>query len=361
MTTRETVLRIGAAVTVVAVVAAVVGGAIFLGPRAGGTSDPTRSPSQSASRMASEDASGADSSASTPSPTPRPTPTVGPTQSTTPATSSTPSPTGSPSLPALLGAIGDSYSQAYNTSPQQLHDHPTYSWVVGSARGDGVYSFRERLQALGASLTVVDAATSGRRMNDASRQATLVVAAARKLAAGQRAFVTFELGTNDLCDDAKTSPADFKAQLDAAMSILRGGLPAGSKILMLSLPDFDHFRSITQADPQARAGLAETVNSQNCAPFLGANGPLSLNQAEAAMAEYNSILTRVCGAIQSSDGASGRLSCRTDQALLSERDFKIGDLSTVDYFHPSLSGQAKMAAAAWSAADWSAVSLSAGG
>ena len=362
MTSRKTVLRVGAAAAVVAVVAAVLGSAIFFGTQAGGRKpDPIRSPSHSASQAASEQAPGTDSPAVTPSPTPSPSPTVGPAQSSAPTPSPTPSGTGSPSLPALLGAIGDSYSQAYSTSPQQRYDHPAFSWVVGSARGDGVYSLRERLQALGASLTVVDAATSGKKMSDAPRQATLVVAAARKLGAGQRAFVTFELGTNDLCDDAKTDPADFEAQLDSAISILRGGLPAGSEILMLSLPDFDHFRSITQADSQARASLAEAVNSRNCAPFLGANGALSLDQAEAAMAEYNSILAKVCNGIESSDGASSRLSCRTDQALLSERDFKIGDLSTVDYFHPSLSGQAKMAAAAWSAGKWDATSLPAGG
>lgn len=79
------------------------------------------------------------------------------------------------------------------------------------------------------------------------------------------------------------------------------------------------------------------------------------------MVEYNSILLNACDTIQATDGASGRLYCRTGQALLSERDFTIGDLSTVDYFHPSLSGQAKMAAAAWSAGKWDATSLPAGG
>ena len=38
-------------------------------------------------------------------------------------------------------------------------------------------------------------------------------------------------------------------------------------------------------------------------------------------------------------------------------DFTIADLSTVDYFHPSLTGQAKMAEAAWAADVWHAVPL----
>jgi lysophospholipase L1-like esterase len=285
----------------------------------------------------------------TATPTPRPTP------------SAAASATASLALPSLLGAIGDSYSQGYSVSPQHRLDNPTYSWVVGSATGDGVYSLRERLEALGANLTVVDAATSGKKMSDAPRQAANVVAAARKLGAGRTAYVTFELGTNDLCDDAKTSPSDFEAQLSSAISILRAGLPDGSEILMLPIPDFDHFRLITQADSRARASLALYVNSRNCAPFLGSNGSLTLDQARAAMAEYNSILLRVCDTIESTDGASGGLHCRSDLALLSERDFTIGDLSTVDYFHPSLSGQGRMAAAAWRVGPWGAMALPAGG
>ena len=43
-----------------------------------------------------------------------------------------------PPLPALLGAIGDSYSQAYSVSPDYLYDHPQFSWVIGTAKSDGV-------------------------------------------------------------------------------------------------------------------------------------------------------------------------------------------------------------------------------
>jgi lysophospholipase L1-like esterase len=349
------------AAAVVAIVVAVAGTAMIIGPLAGGGSASSRSASQSASSVAfssdapslvpSEGVSGDRSLALTQTATP----TLGPTPS--PTAPATPSLT----LPSLLGAIGDSYSQGYSVSPQHRYDNPTFSWVVGSATGHGVYSLRERLQALGADLTVVDAATSGKKMSDAPRQAASVVASARKLEAGRTAYVTFELGTNDLCDDAKTSPSDFEAQLVSAVSILRNGLPLGSEILMLPIPDFEHFRSITQADPQARTSLAQYVNSRNCAPFLGSSGLLTLDQARAAMVEYNSILLKVCDGIQSTDGASGRLYCRTEQALLSERDFTIEDLSTVDYFHPSLSGQAKMAAAAWSASAWGAMALPAGG
>lgn len=361
MTSRQAALRIAGVVAVVALTAAVIGGTVLLGRPSASGRDPSGSASQPASQTVYVDASGDTATAATSSPSlgSTPSPTTSPAAS--PTTSPTHSAAPSPALPSLLGAIGDSYSQGYNVSPQHRYDNPGFSWVVGSAAGDVVHSLRERFQAAGASLTVVDAATSGRKMSDATRQASIVVAAARKLGAGRRAFVTFELGTNDLCDDARTSPSDFEAQLTSAVSVLRAGLPVGSEILIMPLPDFDHFRAITQADPGALAALSLDVNSRNCAPFLGSNGTLSLDQAEAAMAEYDAILLKACDAIQSTDGASGRLSCRTDQTLLSERDFKIGDLSTVDYFHPSLSGQARIAAAAWSATNWGSVPLPAGG
>jgi hypothetical protein len=101
-----------------------------------------------------------------------------------------PAPT-APQLPALLGAIGDSYSQAYSVAPAYLYDHTQFSWVIGTAKNDGVFSLVERFRALGGAPSLMDAATSGTKMNDAPRQATAVVATARKLAPGQVAYVTF--------------------------------------------------------------------------------------------------------------------------------------------------------------------------
>ena len=259
-----------------------------------------------------------------------------------------------PPLPAMLAAIGDSYSQAYDVSPDLPHhqDNVQSSWVLGTGKGDGILSLRERFDALGASLTVVDAATSRMKMSDAVRQANLVVRAAQNLSPGATVYVTFELGTNDLCDQPKTDPAAFEAQLDAAIAILRDGLPPGSRILMLSVPDFGHFHTITQADPSTKSFFATPQNSRRCAPFLGADSPVSMKQAQSILARYDASLIRACEAIESSDGPSGRLHCTSNGDVLAERDFTVADLSTYDYFHPSYSGQAKMADAAWQAGDW---------
>jgi lysophospholipase L1-like esterase len=213
----------------------------------------------------------------------------------------------------------------------------------------------ERFQALGASPVVVDAATSGRKMVDALRQAKLVVAAAKKLGPGQTAYVTFELGTNDLCDDPKTQVDVFDAQLKAAVAILQTGLPPGSRILMLAVPDFPHFYAMTQADRTTRAALLLPINSNRCPPYLGTNGPSTMAQANYFLEGYDAGLETACQAINTVGGATGSLHCTYNAALLADSDFTAKDLSTYDYFHPSLTGQAKMAEDAWRADAWAAV------
>ena len=347
----ERAIGVGLAVGAVALVAVLVIGFGSELLASGQSSTPSLGQVAQASPTAAQDASS--SSALTPSDSPTPPPTPIPTPTSTP----TPAPTASLGLPTMLAAIGDSYTQAWSVSPSYKRDHPGFSWAVGTTKRDGVFSLRERLEALGDKITVVDAATSGKKMSDAARQATNVVAAAKKLPSGSTVYVTFELGTNDLCDDPTTDPADFEAQLRSAVSILRSGLPAGSRILMLSIPDFSHFHDITQADAKAKATLNLKANSRMCAPFLGSDSPLSLQDAEQVLSTYDAILYQVCDEIEATDGKSGKLHCRRNDALLSEKDFTIKDLSTVDYFHPSLSGQARMAAAAWKAGNWANVPL----
>jgi lysophospholipase L1-like esterase len=311
-------------------------------PAATASSSPDATPAISAAASASGGSPGA---APTPSDARTPTASLAPT----------PAPT-LPPLPSLLGAIGDSYSQAFNVAPIYPRENPQFSWVVGTAKNDGVYSLAERFAALGRAPVLVDAATISRKMNDAPRQAREVVAAAGKLSPGQTAYVTLELGTNDLCDVSLTDPAAFESDLRSAVSILRAGLPAGSRILMMSVPDFGHFRVITQGDPTARAKLAKSTTN-NCPPFLGSNSPTTMDQAETYLRLYDASLTKVCDEIAATDAPTGKLYCTSSQSRLSMSDFTIADMGTIDYFHPSLTGQAKMADAAWAADVWSTAPL----
>ena len=326
------------------------------------SSSPSGGFAAQASATATPAAATATPAAATATPAGSPTPSAAPSDSQSPLPTPAPTSSASPALPAMLATIGDSYTQAWSVSPTYKRDHPAYSWAVGTAKGDGVFSLRERFAALGDKLAggVVDAATSGKKMSDAARQATEIVTAARKLAPGATAYVTFELGINDLCDNPTTDPATLETQLRSAIAILRSGLPNGSRILMLSIPDFSHFYSITQANAKAKAFLSQPAYAQTCAPFLGSDSPLTMAAAQELLATYDATLGQVCDEIEATDGTAGKLHCRSNEALLSEKDFTIKDLSTVDYFHPSLSGQGKMAASAWAAGYWANVRLPAG-
>lgn len=331
------------ALLVVITLGAMIGGIALAGGSAFGV--PTSSPAPSVTLPPPSPIAVA---SQTPPPTASPT-AVPPTPTSSPTAVPTP-----PLLPALLGAIGDSYTQAWSVSPDYLYDHPQFSWAIGTSTSDSVTSLLERFQTLGGSPAVVDAATSGKQMNDALRQANLVVAAALKLAPGQTAYVTFELGTNDLCasPDAMTDPTLFGTELSGAMAALRAGLPAGSRLLVLAVPDFPHFRVITQADPAARAALAQPANANRCAPYLGTSSASALSKANGYLAQYDAALKGVCDDIDANEGKTGRLTCVYNAALLADSDFTIDDLSSVDYFHPSLAGQAKMAEDAWAADVW---------
>ena len=334
----------------IAIVTAIVVTAIALA-RSGIVAPAAASPSAVPSQVAVAAASDTGSPA-------QPTATVATAPATaTPAASATETPTAMPTtppLPGLLAAIGDSYSQAYAVSPQYRYDHPEFSWVVGTSPSDGVISLLERFRALGASPVVVDAATSGRKMNDAPRQAALVVAAAKKLPSGQAAYVTFELGTNDLCDFPMTGLAPFQQELSSALATLRAGLPDGSRILMLALPDFPHFHDMTQADPKTRAALL-VPRPSNCPPYLGADPRTTFASSNYYLSKYDDILEAACDGMSAT--GTPAVICTYDSALLAESDFVSTDLGTYDYFHPSLTGQAKMAAAAWQAGAWSSMPL----
>lgn len=340
MTTRRK-LGAGAGVAVIVAGAALAFTVGPFGQRAGADS-PTRSTSPVA--LAS------------PSPTAAPTDTVGPTDTPSPTPTATPA----PPYPTMLAAIGDSYTKAWNVSPLLAHwqDHPIYSWVVGTAKKDGVFSLRERFEALGVPIRVVDASRTGKLMNDARRQARIVVDAAKKLPAGSTVYVTFEMGTNDVCYPRLTPAGTFEQKLDDALSVLRQGLPAGSRILMLSIPDFDHLRAITQANAAARNYFLR--GNGQCAPWLGSDTTTTLAQASKMMGIYNDKLVQACNEIEATDGPSNKLHCTSNRDGLAEKDFTIADLSTIDYFHPSFSGQGKMAEAAWRLGDWGMVPLPAG-
>jgi len=275
---------------------------------------------------------------------------LSPSPSTAPPPTSpvaTPSPTPpAAALPTLVGAIGDSLTVAVNAEPR-FGDQPQHSWVLGDDPDDGVESHVERLRTFGGDPLTVMAARPGAAIATAVGQAERVVAAAPP---DGPAYVTFELGANDICAptlETSTDPATFARSVDAAFAVLADGLPAGSTLVVLSVPDVTRLREVLEDVPQATS-----LHRQYgvCTSVLGER--VALDAIRERIAAYNAALVAGCGAL-----AATGLDCRHDLAgppegSLFGATFELDDLSSLDYFHPSLRGQARIADASWRLTPW---------
>ena len=281
-----------------------------------------------------------------------PTSTVEPGEATRAPVRATPRPTPpAVQLPALLGAIGDSLTAAVNASGV-LATQPEHSWVVGSAPDDPVASHLERLQMLGSDPVVVRAARPGAPIAMAVRQAEVILDRVAELEDGATAYVTFELGANDICADSfdgTTDPATFRGATRAALRLLRDGLPAGSYVLVLSVPDVTKLRGVIEEVPIAQA-LHRRYDV--CRSVLGEEA--DTDAVRGRIEAYNDALMRECEALAGSD-----VECRHDlggdpSRSLYGAEFSLPELSPLDYFHPSLAGQARIADETWALTPWGA-------
>jgi lysophospholipase L1-like esterase len=271
---------------------------------------------------------------------------VGPSESR-PAVPGAPPASQRADVPALVGAIGDSLTAAFDAD--RFGPQPEHSWAVGTDPTDAVDSHLERLRAVGGGRLVADASRSGARIDAAVAQARQVVRAVDGLRPGATAYVTFELGANDACrsDQAPTSLARFEAAARDAFAILGDGLPAGSLLVVLSVPDVPRLRDVF-ADVPAALDLYRRYRI--CPPALGDGADRSATSRR--IVGYNAILHRLCTEL-----AGARVRCRDDQDdprhSLFGAQLDRADLSAIDHFHPSLVGQARIADEAWRLTPWS--------
>jgi lysophospholipase L1-like esterase len=254
---------------------------------------------------------------------------------------------GPPPLPDSIAAIGDSISQAFDACCW-YGNHPGSAWSTGGLPFDEVISHYERIRALHGAIRghASNLAVAGATMADAPGQAAAAVA--------QRAeYVTIELGANDLCTTPRRSAtwsdspatmtpvASFRAQFQAAMTVLERGLPPGAHIFVASIPNLLQLRSVLHGNVLARLvwGLAGI-----CGSLLAGDRSDAGRQAVAEReAQLNGVLGEVCGRYAN---------CRFDQLAVYRYPFGSALVSKLDFFHPNLDGQAKLADITWAASWW---------
>jgi lysophospholipase L1-like esterase len=242
------------------------------------------------------------------------------------------------SYPRTMTATGDSITMAYNTGWFPYTDNHAASWSTGT--DSRVVSHRQRIQALSPSgkVTAYNAARSGARMSDLNRQMSTAIARGSE-------YVTVLMGANDVCTASEatmTSVADFRAQFTAAMETVTDGVP-NVTVYVVSIPNVYHLWEIYKDSFVART-VWNTFDI--CQSMLANPGSTAAADAQRRArvsqrnSDFNAVLADVCAAYRQ---------CHFDDYAVFTTVFARSDVTSRDYFHPSLSGQAKLASVSWQA------------
>jgi lysophospholipase L1-like esterase len=240
--------------------------------------------------------------------------------------------------PGSIASTGDSITRAFNTCSFPFIDCPQNSWSTGSS--SVVNSHYRRILA-------ANPAIAGRSFNDAKTGARMSALGGQvaPVISQSADYVTILMGANDVCTSSvstMTPTATLEAQLQSAMLTLSSGSP-NARIFVVSIPNVYHLWEILHTN----FGAVLTWTIGGICQSLLAN-PTSNAPADVARRQQvynrtvadNAALERVCARF---------IHCRFDRNAAFRLSFVRSDVSTRDYFHPSVAGQAKAAAATWAA------------
>ncbi|MDQ0602167.1 lysophospholipase L1-like esterase [Streptomyces canus] len=237
------------------------------------------------------------------------------------------------SSPSSLAAVGDSITRGFDAC-SLLQDCPEASWATGSRAEVDSLAVRLLGSAKAASHSW-NYAVSGARMSDLAGQ--MAQAAAKK-----PGLVTVMAGANDACRDSTslmTSVADFRAQFEDAMSTLRDAAPK-AQVYVASVPNLKRLWSEGRTNPMGKQVWKLGI----CPSMLGDADAVDTAAAERRdtvqdrVEAYNKVLEEVCAKDER---------CRFDGGAVYEFRFGTEQLSHIDWFHPSVNGQARLAEIAY--------------
>jgi lysophospholipase L1-like esterase len=246
-------------------------------------------------------------------------------------------PAASGAYPGSMASTGDSITRAFNTGWVPYVDWPPNSWSTGSS--GTVNSHYRRILA-------ANPAIAGRNYNDAQSgadMADLDGQVARAVAQGVE-YVTILMGANDVCassESAMTPVTTFRAQFEQGMQTLTGGLPE-VRVFVASIPDVYRLWEIYHGSITAQFVWTAARICQSMLANPWSNAPADVARRARVRQrniDYNTQLAEVCAFY---------VQCRFDGNAVFETAFVRSDVSTRDFFHPSVSGQAKLAAVTWS-------------
>jgi lysophospholipase L1-like esterase len=242
-----------------------------------------------------------------------------------------------PPLPNSMAALGDSITRAFDVCCY-YGDHPSNSWATGGSSLDSIKSHYERLRALNPGIGghQFNDAVTGAKMSDGPRQAQQAVSQGVQ-------YVTILLGANDLCTSSlstMTSSATFRQQFESTMATLDPDR-RGVHVFVSSIPNLLQLWNVLHTNGTARLvwSLARICQSL----LASSNGDAQRQAVADREVQLNGVLGDVCATYAN---------CRFDQLATFNFQFSAGDVSILDYFHPDLDGQRKLAERTWTASWW---------
>ncbi|MDQ1494386.1 MAG: hypothetical protein QOG69_869, partial [Actinomycetota bacterium] len=245
--------------------------------------------------------------------------------------------------PSRVTALGDSITRGYDSQGSgcvAFSDCPAFSWATGS--NATVNSYFRRLQVINPAAVLSNPVrgndgVTGAKVADLNGQATNAIA-------GNPDLVLILIGANDVCtssEAAMTSVTDFRTRFQTAMNTLSANLP-DARIQVMSIPNIFNLWSVLRTNFLATTtwSLAGICQSMLANPTSTSTADTQRRlRVQQRNIDFNTQLQQVCASF---------IHCRYDGGAAYGLNFAQSDVSTLDYFHPNVSGQSKAAAVAFS-------------
>lgn len=257
------------------------------------------------------------------------------------ATSPTPTPVPTPTTAVypfgtsgtfVMGTLGDSISQAFDLSTI-LQSSPQYNFSSGAALSNSILNEFTTLFATNqwtATITGVDEAVVGDSWLASNTQMPAQVAA---LIAKNPNVVTIEFGANDICQGhlGTSTSAQLQSTIEGVLRSLTTSANPPQIIEVMSVPNIWQLTQIP--------GLTSNPVCQESWAILCPNLQVGQATFQAQWQEMNQALAAAAAAV------GGPVIY--DGGAVANQSFTQSEVSAIDCFHPSATGQAALATAVW--------------
>lgn len=240
--------------------------------------------------------------------------------------------------PSSMASMGDSITRGFNACGWYV-DCPSRSFSTGT--DSAVNSHYLRVRAVNPAINGRNhnVARTGAKSADMPGQADAAVAQ-------NVGYVTMLIGANDACTSSESSMtpvATFRANIDAALSRLKSGLP-NARVFVISIPDVHRLWTVGRNDLLARTAwsLFGICQSLLANPTSNAQADVDRrNRVRQRVVDYNTQLAQACAAYGPN--------CVFDGNAVFNYPFTLAQLSGWDYFHPNADGQQVLASVSYAA------------